>query len=121
VRPILLIGTAIVVILAYGLPLTFVPLRWARTVGWTVPDDVRLVRYFARSLGTVVLALAFFVIYLARQPAFEAPAAGVTALALGLVSMPHFVGMVEGSQPLFETIEGFGFLALAGVFAWLAI
>jgi hypothetical protein len=121
VRALLLTATAGVVILAYGLPLALMPLRWARTIGWTVPDDVRLARYFGRSLGTMVLTLALFVVYAALHPELERIASGVTATGLVLVSLPHFVGIVERSQPLFETIEGFVFLALGGMFAWLTL
>jgi hypothetical protein len=120
-RPVLLLGTAAVVTLAYGLPLALCPLRWARAVGWTVPEDVRLARYLGRSLGTLILALALVVGYGALHPALERLAAGVAALGLALVSLPHFAGMLERSQPRFETIEGFVFLALAGGFAALGL
>jgi hypothetical protein len=119
-RPLLVSGTAVVVIAAYGLPLALCPLRWARTLGWVAPDDVRLARYLGRSLGAAVLTLALIVLYAAQQPQLEGLATWVAAFALGMESLPHFVGLVERSQPLFETIEGFVFAALAVVFAVLA-
>jgi hypothetical protein len=117
----ILATTAAIVTLAYGLPLSLCPIRWARTVGWWLPEDLRLARYFGRSLGTLILTLAALVMFAALHPSLEPLGAGVTALGMGLVSLPHFVGLAERAQPRFETIEGFGFLALATLFAWLAL
>jgi hypothetical protein len=114
-----LLATATVVTLAYGLPLALCPLHWARAFGWWIPEDVRLARYLGRSLGALILTLAAIVTFTALHPSLEALGAGVTALGLGLVSLPHFVGLAERAQPRFETIEGFAFLALALFFVWL--
>ena len=119
-RATILLATAALVTLGYGLPLTLAPLRWARAVGWWLPDDARLTRYLGRSLGTMILTLVALVSFCAVHRPLEQLGAGVTALALGLVSLPHFVGLVEKSQPRFETLEGFAFLALAIAFALLA-
>jgi hypothetical protein len=120
VRPALLSVTAVAVIVGYGLPLAVCPLRWARTLGWVPPDDVRLTRYLGRSLGVSILTLASFVLYAALRPPLEVTAAWLTAAGLGMAALPHFVGMVERSQPRFETVEGFVFAALAAAFAVLA-
>jgi hypothetical protein len=120
-RAVLLLVTVVVVVLAYGIPLALCPLRWARVIGWPIPDDVRLARYFGRSLGAFVLAVAAFVAYLALHPPLDRLGAGVTGLGLVLVSLPHFWGMVERSQPLFETIEGFVFFVVGCGFGWMAL
>ena len=112
---------AAIVALALGIPLTFIPLKWARAIGWNFPTDVSLAKYFARCLGVVALALCGMAIYASLHPEvanFICVAVALTMLAISLV---HVVGWVEKSQPLFESVE-IGIYALGGgYFLWLAL
>jgi hypothetical protein len=112
---------AAVVLLALGAPLTFFPVTWARFVGWHLPEDLRLVRYFGRCLGAVALVLVGFTAYASLHPQLVGAALVITAAAMWLVLAVHLVGALEKSQPLFETLE-IGIYLPAGIyFTWLAL
>ena len=42
---------------AFALPIFLVPLRWARVLGWRVPEHTDLAVYFGRCLGAFVLII----------------------------------------------------------------
>jgi hypothetical protein len=119
VRAVSLQVAAAVVVLALGIPLTFFPLQWARAIGWTVPGDVKLARYFGRCLGVVALALAAVAAWgSVHAPGPVCTLAGGTLLALAAV---HVVGALEKAQPLFETIEIGLYACAGGYFLWLGL
>ena len=109
-----------IVVVALGIPLTFFPIKWARAIGWKIPEDISLARYFGRCLGVVVLALCGLTIYYSMHSHAEVycAAIGGTMLAISLV---HVVGWLEKAQPLIETVE-IGIYAVGGsYFLWLAL
>src|SRR5215207_4577379 len=76
--------------IAFGLPLTLVPLRWARWFGWRVPDrDAELAIYFGRCLGAVILVLAYRMLGAAAAPARERWAFDVVLLAGAAMTAVH--------------------------------
>jgi hypothetical protein len=109
------------VALLVGGPLLFAPLRWARAVGWTLPDDTRLTRYFGRCLGAVVLVLAGLALHGSRHAAVLPVALGTTATAMLLMVPVHVAGALERSQPAFETWETLVYLGGGCFFAWLTV
>ena len=119
-RPLSLQIAAGVVILLLGIPLSFFPIRWARAIGWKLPEDLSLARYFGRCLGVVALALCGLAIY----ASLHAPFAGVVCAAIGAtmlaIALVHVVGWLEKAQPLFETIEIALYAAGGAYFLWLA-
>ena len=54
-------------LLLFGIPILLAPLRWARAFQWEIPEDVRLVRYFARSLGSTAVGIGAVAVYLGLQ------------------------------------------------------
>lgn len=87
----------------FALPILIAPLAWAKKVGWSIPEDARLTRYFGRCLGAVGLALVALCMRMAPAPSpflFELLAA--VAVLLGIV---HVWGALERTQPLLETLE----------------
>jgi zinc transporter ZupT len=112
---------AVGVALLVGAPLLFAPLRWARAIGWALPEDTRLTRYFGRCLGAVVLVLAALAFHGSRHPGVLPVALATTAAAMLLMVPVHVVGALEKSQPAFETWETLVYLGGGCFFAWLTV
>jgi hypothetical protein len=114
------IGAALVFVV-FAVPITFFPIKWARAIGWRIPDDLQLARYFGRCLGVVILALVAFAVYASLHPPLLPAALSLTALVmLGMVPV-HVVGWLEKAQPPLETAEIFLYAAAGSYFAWLAL
>lgn len=112
---------AAAVVLLLGIPLTLFPLKWARTLGWSFPEDVRLARYFGRCLGAVLLPLCGLAWYGSSQAGLVTPLCATVAAIMLIVAAVHVVGALEKAQPPFETAEIAIYLLGGGYFAWLAI
>lgn len=112
---------AAIVALALAIPLTFFPLKWARAIGWNIPSDVALAKYFARCLGAVLLPLTGLAAYSAHHPALADPICATISGIMLIVAAVHVVGWLEKSQPLFETLEIGIYAAGGGYFLWLAL
>jgi hypothetical protein len=121
VKPLSLQIAAALVILTVGIPLSLFPLKWARAIKWTIPDDVKLARYFGRCLGVVVTVLAILAAYASTQPPLVQPLLAATAATMILVAIVHVVGWLEKAQPFFETVEIAIYSAGGAYFAWLAL
>lgn len=91
--------------LVFALPIFFVPLAWARVLGWRVPADTDLAVYFGRCLGAFILIVEALMLRAALTGeglmfTFQALAAvGV------LMVIVHVWGAVQRIQPLTETLE----------------
>ena len=60
IAPYFLVGCAALFTLGYGLPLAFVPLAWARVLGWEVRDDALTIYLVSRFVNFDDLAARFF-------------------------------------------------------------
>jgi hypothetical protein len=101
----------------FAVPILIAPLAWAKRIGWTIPEDVRLTRYFGRCLGAVGLALVALCFRMAPSPSpflFELLAAVAVLLAI-----VHAWGALERSQPAIENIEIALYTLLAGAAIWI--
>jgi hypothetical protein len=90
---------------AVVLPLLLVPLGWARTVGWKLPEESNLTVYFARSLGAVAAALCTGIARAATDVAAHTVVIELSIVAGGLLTVIHIVGAVQRRQPPAETAE----------------
>jgi len=97
--------TGVGTLLAFGLPILLTPVRWARLFRWELPDDLRLVRYFARSLGSTAVAIGVTGVYLSFQQNPPREFLLVAILSTALLTVIHLVGTIERSQPWTETVE----------------
>src|SRR5687768_1210823 len=85
---------------AFGLPLTLMPLRWARWFGWRVPErDAELAIYLGRCLGAVILVLACVMLDAAAAPARGRWAYDVLTLAGAAMTVVHGWGWMRRIQP----------------------
>lgn len=100
-----LLATGVGIVLAFGLPFLFSPVRWARLFRWEIPEDVRLVRYFARCLGCTAIGIGGVSVYLGLRPDPPREFLLVGIVSTGLVAVVHLVGALERSQPWTETAE----------------
>lgn len=103
--PTLLRCAALGTVAGFGLPMLFAPLRWARLLGWTIPDDTDLAVYFGRCLGAVLCAAAGVLLMTLDHPAVLIAMHRFVLAAAALMVVIHVVGAIEGSQPPAETRE----------------
>jgi hypothetical protein len=120
VKPLSLQIAAALVTIAFGIPITFFPLRWAKIFGWSIPAaDISLTRYFARCLGVLALALAGLAVYASRHPTLLPPVLLTVSLLMLALAVVHLVGFLEKAQPPSETAEIFMYLGGGLYFGWL--
>jgi hypothetical protein len=65
---IFMVVTATFFLLLFGLPIFISPMRWARRIGWEIPDDTDLANYLGRSLGALARPLIILMYIGARDP-----------------------------------------------------
>jgi hypothetical protein len=94
-----------VFLLAYALPLTFAPLRWARVFRWRVDGDNDLTVYLGRCLGVVALVLVAAGFRGAADPAWRDVVLEIFAAAAFLLGIVHVWGALTKRQPWTETVE----------------
>ena len=95
-----------------GLPLFFVPLTWARVLGWPLPEEQRLAVYLGRCLGAVICVLAAFAFVAAGDPAVQPFFFLIVIANFSLMVAVHAWGAIRRIQPWTETAETFVWLAL---------
>ena len=89
----------------FGLPLTLFPLRWARVLGWRIPEHTHLAVYFGRCLGGVICAIAWFAIMATSNPLLLEFFYQMMLLLFVAMVLVHVYGAVKRIQPVSETIE----------------
>ena len=100
-----LIILGVVMLVAFGLPLTFVPLRWARLFRWEVPESTSLVTFLGRSLGVFISIMAIIAIIVTRTPSAIPYFFDLLLWVLGGMLLLHLYGAISKSQPITETLE----------------
>src|SRR5206468_2461675 len=102
----------------YGLPLLFVPMRWARVFQWRVPEGpAHLTVFFGRCLGGVATAVALVAIAAAPHPEANVALFDLIALIGVIMTAVHVWGAIKRMQPWPEHVE----IALYGLLAVAAI
>jgi hypothetical protein len=102
---------------AFALPIFLVPLRWARVLGWRVPEHTDLAVYFGRCLGAFVLIIEALMLRAGLTGEGLLYAYQVIAAVAAMMVLVHIWGALQRIQPLLETLEigmygGLGILAL---------
>ena len=105
---------------AFALPLTFVPLAWARVFRWRVPAETHLAIYFGRCVGALATTITAFALRAAPDPAAHRYMFELIAVACGLMTMIHIWGAIRRIQPWTETAE-IALYAATTAFAWGAL
>jgi hypothetical protein len=102
---------------AFALPIFLVPLRWARVLGWRVPEHTDLAIYFGRCLGAFVLIIEALMLRAGLTGEGLLLTYQVIVAVAAMMVLVHIWGAVQRVQPLLETMEigmygGLGVLAL---------
>lgn len=63
-----LIVAGIAMLVAFGIPLVFVPLQWARVFRWDVTHPENLLIFLGRSLGVFISVLALYSFKVSQTP-----------------------------------------------------
>lgn len=96
-------GAAMLV--AFGIPLLFVPLRWARAFRWEAPQPKNLAEFLGRSLGIFIALLAVFAFKAAASPAAKPFFFDLMLWVLAAMAALHIYGAIRKTQPITETVE----------------
>jgi hypothetical protein len=104
-------------LLAYGLPLAFVPVRWARWFQWEVPENLddpknkqhvplhQLAEYFGRCTGTLAITITLFAMRAASDPAAHPYVLEIIFIACLGMTLVHVYGALRKIQPWTENAE----------------
>lgn len=100
-----LFGLAGVTFFLFTLPLLFVPLKWAKIMGFEIPSHKDLAVYFGRSVGAVAAAANFLALHaaLSGRAVFDT-LIFIAAVAVMMILI-HTWGAIRKIQPLSETLE----------------
>ena len=103
--------------LVFALPIFLVPLRWARMLGWKIPEHTDLAIYFGRCLGAFVLIVEALMLRAGFTGEGLLFTYQVIAAVSAMMVLVHIWGAVQRIQPILETLEigmygGLGLLAL---------
>ena len=99
--------------LAFSIPITFAPLRWARLFLWEIPATTDLTIYFGRCLGAFAIILNIFMLRAALTGAAIETVFEFMMLVWVFMIAVHVVGALQRIQPITETIEILFWILLA--------
>ena len=96
---------AIMFVLAFAIPISLSPLRWARYLRWEVEAQPDLAMYFGRCLGVVALVLSWAAWYAAAHADVQSFYFKTLIGIFVLLTLVHIVGALQKVQPWTETAE----------------
>ena len=99
--------------MAFGVSLFLDPYRWAQAFRWRSEPQTDVGLYFGRCLGAVAIGAAVEGLRTAREPESGRSWFAFTEAGAWLLAAVHVRGLVERRQPLSETAEIPGWLAMA--------
>jgi len=88
-----------------ALPIFFVPLAWARRLGWRIPEHTDLAVYFGRCLGAFILIVELLMLRAAFTGTGLVFTFQVLIAVAVLMTIVHIWGAVQRIQPISETLE----------------
>ncbi len=94
-----------------AVPISFVPIQWARALGWPVSrepvssDERNLSLYFARCLGALAIAFCVACALAGLQDEVPQPIMIQSILIGAGLTLVHAYGALRHAQPMIETIE----------------
>ncbi len=95
----------VAMLLAFGIPLIVVPLRWAALFRWQVPQPDNIVVFLARSMGIIVSLIAVFAILATRAPTVKPFFFDLMLSTFAAMLVLHVYGAIRKTQPMTETVE----------------
>ena len=95
----------IATLVAFGIPLLVVPLRWSQAFRWEIPQPENLVVFLGRSLGIFCSLLAIFAFIAAGSPDAKPFYFDLMLSVLASMGALHVYGAIKKIQPVTETVE----------------
>jgi len=92
-------------LLLFGLPLTFVPISWARLFRWEIPQSRQLVIFLGRSVGVLITVMGIMAIIVTRKPAAMPFFFEIMLWIFAGMILLHVYGAIRKAQPITETLE----------------
>jgi hypothetical protein len=89
----------------FALPMLFVPLRWAKVIGFRLPDHTDLAVYYGRSLGVAAIGICVMSFVARKAPVAQAAVVDGLLVISTLYVVTHAHGAIRKIQPLAETLE----------------
>lgn len=105
-----MVGVSMLV--AFGIPLLVVPVRWARAFRWEVSQPDNIVIFLARSLGIFISLVAIFAFKVTVVPAAKPFFFDLVLWLLASMTALHAYGAIRKTQPITETVEIIMWVAL---------
>jgi hypothetical protein len=100
-----LIVAGVAMLLLFGLPLTLVPMSWARVFRWEVPKPENLVVFLGRSLGVFITIMAIFTFKATQTPEAKPFFFDLMLwIFVGMILL-HAYGAIRKTIPITETVE----------------
>jgi hypothetical protein len=96
---------ALLTLVAFAIPISLAPLRWAKALRWEVDAKPDLALYFGRCLGAVALVLVWAAWHAASSPALQPFYFDMLIGSAGLLTLVHVAGALQRVQPWTETAE----------------
>ncbi len=100
-----LVVMGVLSLITLGLPMLFVPLRWATWLRWELPEQTHLAIYFGRSCGAVATVLAIFGFIAAADPTVQPFFYQLSIAVFAMMTGTHLYGAIRKIQPITETLE----------------
>jgi hypothetical protein len=100
-----LVVAAVIMAIAFGLPLALAPMSWARVFRWEVPQQTQLAIFLGRSVGVFILILAIFAYKVTLTPAAKPFYFDLMLWTFAGMILLHIYGAIRKAQPVTETIE----------------
>ena len=95
----------VLILVVFALPMLFVPLVWAKTIGFALPGDTDLAVYYGRSLGVAAIGICVMCFVASGIPAAQPVVIDGLIVISALYVITHIHGAVMKIQPLIETLE----------------
>jgi hypothetical protein len=102
---IFLIIAGVAMLLAFGLPLMFAPMRWARVFRWEIPQQQTLAVFLGRSVGIFIAIMAIFAFKVTQMPEAKPFYFDLMLWTFAGMLILHIYGALRKAQPVTETLE----------------
>jgi hypothetical protein len=100
-----LIVAGVVMLAAFGLPLTLAPMSWAQIFRWELPQPQNLTAFLGRSMGVIISIIAIFAFKVTQTPEAKPFYFDLMLWIFGGMILLHVYGAIRKTQPVTETIE----------------
>lgn len=93
------------IVVVFALPMTLYPMKWAKFLGWHIPNHDHLAVYFGRCLGGMALVVALIGFQALQDSTLLMYYYNIVMVIFAAMMFIHIYGAVKKIQPISETIE----------------